>query len=40
MKSRQPVKLDWNRLHVFAASADGALVIDSLNTPLQSEIAA
>jgi probable phosphoglycerate mutase len=40
MKSRQPVKLDWSRLHVFAASADGTLLIDSLNTPLQSEIAA
>jgi broad specificity phosphatase PhoE len=40
MKSRQPVKLDWNRLHVFAASGDGTLVVDRLNMPLQSEIAA
>jgi probable phosphoglycerate mutase len=40
MKSRQPVKLDWNRLHVFAASADGTLVVDSLNMPLITEIAA
>lgn len=31
MKSRQPVKLDWNRLHVFAASPDGTLAIDALN---------
>lgn len=40
MKSRQPVKLDWNRLHVFVASADGALVVDSLNTPMATEVAA
>ncbi len=40
MKSRQPVKLDWNRLHVFAASADGTLVVDSLNMPLASEVEA
>ncbi len=31
MKSRQPVKLDWNRLHVFVASADGTLAVDALN---------
>lgn len=34
MKSRQPVKLDWSRLHVFAASDDGNIVVDSLNTEL------
>jgi probable phosphoglycerate mutase len=34
MRSRQPVKLDWNRLHVFVASDDGAIVVDSLNTEL------
>lgn len=40
MKSRQPVKLDWNRLHVFVASADGTLLVDSLNTPMATEVAA
>lgn len=34
MKSRQPVKLDWKRLHVFAASADGSLAVDRLNMEL------
>jgi len=34
MKSRQPVKLDWNRLHVFVASADGSLAVDGLNMEL------
>jgi probable phosphoglycerate mutase len=34
MKSRQPVKLDWNRLHVFAASADGTIAVDTLNKEL------
>lgn len=36
MKSRQPVKLDWNRLHVFAASDNGAIAVDSLNTELSA----
>lgn len=40
MQSRQPIKLDWNRLHVFAASVEGALTVDRLNMPLPSEIAA
>jgi probable phosphoglycerate mutase len=31
MKSRQPVKLDWNCLHVFAAANDGTLGVDGLN---------
>lgn len=31
MRSRQPVKLDWNRLHVFTASDDGAIAVDALN---------
>jgi probable phosphoglycerate mutase len=34
MRSRQPVKLDWDRLHVFSASADGALAVDGLNVEL------
>lgn len=34
MRSRQPVKLDWHRLHVFAASDDGGLRVDALNTRL------
>jgi probable phosphoglycerate mutase len=34
MKSRQPVKLDWNRLHVFVASADGTIAVDTLNKEL------
>ncbi|MBX3499723.1 MAG: histidine phosphatase family protein [Alphaproteobacteria bacterium] len=40
MKSRQPVKLDWNCLHVFAVAGDGAVAVDRLNTPLGSERAA
>lgn len=31
MKSRQPVKLEWNCLHVFAADDDGTLRVDDLN---------
>lgn len=34
MKGRQPMKLDWNRLHVFVASTDGTLAVDALNTEL------
>lgn len=37
MQSRQPVKLDWRRLHVFVTSADGMLRVDSLNMPLATE---
>jgi broad specificity phosphatase PhoE len=31
MRSRQPVKLDWDCLHVFAVADDGTLRVDSLN---------
>ena len=34
MTGRQPMKLDWNRLHVFVASTDGTLAVDALNTEL------
>ena len=31
MKSRQPVKLEWNCLHVFAAEDDGTVRVEDLN---------
>ena len=31
MKGRQPVKLEWNCLHIFAATDDGTLRVDGLN---------
>jgi probable phosphoglycerate mutase len=34
MKGRQPVKLDWQSMHVFRAAADGSVVIERLNLPL------
>lgn len=34
MTSRQPVKLDWQAMHVFHASAEGVLAIDRLNVML------
>lgn len=36
MTGRQPLKLDWQCLHVFVAQSDGALKIERLNVPLDT----
>lgn len=36
MTGRQPLKLDWQCLHVFVADSDGALKIERLNVPLDT----
>lgn len=35
MTGRQPVKLDWQRLHYFVAQPNGAVAIDKLNVALE-----
>ncbi|HKU96859.1 MAG TPA: histidine phosphatase family protein [Vineibacter sp.] len=34
MKGRQPLKLDWQSMHIFRAQADGSVVAERLNVPL------
>lgn len=35
MTGRQPVKLDWQRLHYFVAEPNGAVVVDKLNVSME-----
>ncbi|TWS99622.1 histidine phosphatase family protein [Reyranella sp. CPCC 100927] len=34
MKGRQPLKLDWQSMHLFRAQDDGSVVTERLNVPL------
>ncbi|TXL71676.1 histidine phosphatase family protein [Vineibacter terrae] len=34
MKGRQPLKLDWQSMHVFRAQADGSAAVERLNVAL------
>ena len=34
MTGRPPVKLDWHRLHFFAAHRDGRVTVERLNVPM------
>ncbi|HJQ60681.1 MAG TPA: histidine phosphatase family protein [Vineibacter sp.] len=34
MKSRQPMKLDWQSMHIFRAGVDGSVAAERLNVPL------
>ena len=36
MKERQPVRLDWQCLHMFRAGTDGSLAVERLNIPLSA----
>ena len=36
MKERQPLRLNWQSLHVFRVGADGSLAIERLNVPLSA----
>ena len=35
MTGRQPLKLDWRCLHFFSAGADGTVMLDRPNVPMQ-----